>query len=60
MFPSGPAPTPFPGGVKSLEADGSETAGEEFSQAGSKSVQIGQDGKVSFAARVCARERCGQ
>ena len=32
-----------PGGVKSLEGDGSETAREAFSRAGSKSVQIGED-----------------
>ncbi len=31
-----------PGGVKSLEGDGSETAGAAFSRAGSKSVQIGE------------------
>ena len=31
------------GGLKSLGADGSETAGEAFSRAGSKSVQIGED-----------------
>ena len=31
------------GGVKSLEADGSETGGEAFSRAGSKPVQIGGD-----------------
>ncbi len=31
-----------PGGVKSLEGDGSETAGEAFSRAGSKSVRIGE------------------
>ena len=32
-----------PGGAKSLEGDGSETAREAFSRAGSKSVQIGED-----------------
>ena len=32
----------WPGGVKSLEADGSETVGEAFSRAGSTSVQIGE------------------
>ena len=42
-----------PGGVKSLEVDGSETAGEAFSRAGSKSVRDRRDGgATAFEGRL--------
>ena len=47
------------GGVKSLEADRSETAREAFPRAGSRSVQIGEDGRVSLRRDPVSPAPCG-